>query len=138
MVFASLIFPLFNRPTAKPTKHNLANASGVEKISLPLFDEVEIIQGTKTTRVGEKEKKEEKKREKKPMRLSSSSTSISLFSFRLIFDAPYGGERRKNREKRKTKFRQSAEYINININGLARAEKGEKEVRVNNFDQLCC
>jgi hypothetical protein len=37
----------------------------------------------------------------------------------------FGGERRE-KEKRKTKFRQTAEYINININGLTRAEKGEE------------
>lgn len=80
-----------------------------------------------------------------PMSLSSSSTSIFSFPPELIFHA-VEGERRKKKGKRK--FRQAAEYINININGPTRdGERGKLTLLLNfavkssgsrNFYYFCC
>lgn len=79
-----------------------------------------------------KEKEKERMREKADEIVKFISF---LFPFQLIFDADIGGREKgeKKKEKRKTKFRQSAEYINININGLTRVEKGEKKCERINF-----
>lgn len=106
-------FSMFDRTRkrkTKPTKHNLVNKPRAALGNFPHFDEVEMEAAR------EKELKESRK--KLPMSLSSSSTSISSHSFSVNFWRCYQA---RGRWRRKTKFRQAAEYINININGPTRS-----------------